>query len=464
VSKTKNGFIGIDLATADARATLLYDDTNSTFVRGVKLPGVMRNLPLHSEQDPKSWVPAVAEAVSGVAAYAAEHDIDVAGVCVTATSGTVVAIDEDGEFLSPAIMYDDARANDPVSRLGLSLAIHSPNGKKRHLRHASDVVNSWLIGDLWVPSDWSHALKTGYQLSGNQWSATAEEISVAQSVDLPSISAPGSEIGVICDDVAPATGLKPGVPVFLGMTDGCTSHIAAGSMAMGSATTTIGTTLVTKVVCDQSVSGPGFYSHLLPEATWLCGGASNLGATAFKAHLNGNSASGNSLSELDNQALAHGPANFITYPATTTSERFPFQNKQVEKFSTGKGVTQIEDYRAVLEGMAFAEKLGYELMNKAGAPSQGAIYTGGGAAKSPAWCQIRADVLGRPIIARPGSNSGTGAALIAWAATQGPDIAQWLAKRHIVGQQFEPNTMHANRLGESYQSFVGELRARQWVK
>lgn len=463
MTETKSGFIGIDLATADARATLLYAG-EKTFVCEKALPGVRRDLPLHSEQDPRSWVPAVAEALLGVAAYANEHDIEVGGVCVTATSGTVVAVDDEGEYLSPAIMYDDARANDPVSRLGLSLAIHSPNGKKRHLKHASDVINGWLIGDRQPPTDWSHALKTGYSLDVSDWSTNAEEISAAQSVILPLISAPGSQIGVICDLVATTTSLKSGVPVFLGMTDGCTSHIAAGSMAMGSATTTIGTTLVTKVVCDQDVNGPGFYSHLLPRETWLCGGASNLGSPAFKPFLSGDGSTRGRLAQLDHEALEHGPANFVTYPATTTSERFPFQNRHIEKFATGRGITETEEYRAVLEGMAFAEKFGYELLTNAGAPSAGAVYTGGGAAKSPAWCQIRANVLDRPTIANPCANSGTGAALIAWAATQGPDLAHWLSKRHVAGRTFEPNSSEATRLIDSYQAFVGELRAREWVK
>lgn len=463
MNENKIGFIGIDLATADARATLLYAN-DKTFVCEAPLPAVRRDLPLHSEQDPTSWVPAVAETLSGVTSYANEFGIEIHGVCVTATSGTVVAVDEQGDYLSPAIMYDDARANDPISRLGLSLAIHSPNGKKRHLKHASDVVNGWLIGEPQPPSDWSHALKTGYALEASCWSTSAEEISTAQSVILPVISAPGSQIGVICNDVAVATGLKSGVPVFLGMTDGCTSHIAAGSMKMGSATTTIGTTLVTKVVCESDVSGPGFYSHLLPSETWLCGGASNLGSPAFKPFLNGAGSTKQNLAELDREALAHGPASYVTYPATGTSERFPFQNKHIEKFATGKGRTQTDQYRAVLEGMAFAEKFGYELLANAGAPSAGAVYTGGGAAKSPAWCQIRANVLGRPTVANPDANSGTGAALIAWAAARGPDIAHWLSKRHVAGQEFEPNSSEATRLFESYQVFVGELRAREWVK
>lgn len=218
------------------------------------------------------------------------------------------------------------------------------------------------------------------------------------------------------------------------------------------------------MVCDRDVNGPGFYSHLLPRETWLCGGASNLGSPAFKPFLNGDGSTRGRLARLDHEALEHGPANFVTYPATTTSERFPFQNRHIEKFATGRGITETEEYRAVLEGMAFAEKFGYELLTNAGAPSAGAVYTGGGAAKSPAWCQIRANVLDRPTIANPGANSGTGAALIAWAATQGPDLAHWLSKRHVAGRTFEPNSSEATRLFDSYQAFVGELRAREWVK
>jgi xylulokinase len=45
------------------------------------------------------------------------------------------------------------------------------------------------------------------------------------------------------------------------MTDGCTAEISAGSSTVGSAVTTLGTTLVLKVVADKEVSGPVLFRY-----------------------------------------------------------------------------------------------------------------------------------------------------------------------------------------------------------
>jgi xylulokinase len=456
-----SGFVGVDLATEDARATILYGmhgQAQKTHIKTAPLAKVVRSQPRQSEQDPTSWVSAVESVLKGVARFARENKIEIRGICVTATSGTVVAINERGKFLSPAVMYDDARASDPITRLGMSLQSSEKPPETVFLRHASDVINGWLTDDLGAPSDWSHALKTGFDPAVNAWSGNALARANEYLLEVPTVVAPGSQIGAIGRLAAEATGLDLNIPVYLGMTDGCTSHIAAGAMTVESATTTIGTTLVTKVVCNRNISGQGFYSHLLPLDTWLCGGASNLGASAFK-----NFITDLSLSELDAKAHEFGPASFVTYPLTGQSERFPFTRNEISAFATGRSDNMIENYRGVLEGLAFAEKLSYEILSDAGAASRGPIYTGGGGSKSTHWCQIRSDVLGLPVFATSNATSGMGAALIAWAASQTPDISEPLSQRPITGQTFEPDHRVNEQLESSYQNFLAELRSRGWL-
>jgi sugar (pentulose or hexulose) kinase len=455
------GFIGIDLATEDARATIVYgldNEAQKTHIESAPLARVVKPRPSQSEQEPASWVVSVASVLKAVTRFARENKIEIRGICVTATSGTVVAINERGKFLSPAVMYDDARASDPITRLGMSLQSSEKPPETVFLRHASDVINGWLTDDLGAPSDWSHALKTGFDPAAKAWSGKALMRADEYLLKVPTVAPPGSQIGAIGKIAAEATGLNLNIPVYLGMTDGCTSHIAAGVMALKSATTTIGTTLVTKVVCDSNISGQGFYSHLLPLDSWLCGGASNLGGSAFK-----NFVTDLSLSELDARAHKFGPASFVTYPLTGQSERFPFTRNEISAFATGSSDNLIENYRSVLEGLAFAEKLSYEILSQAGAASRGPIYTGGGGSKSAHWCQIRSDVLGLPVFATSNATSGMGAALIAWAASQTPDISKPLSRRPITGQTFEPDHRVNEQLESSYQNFLAELRSREWL-
>lgn len=452
------GYVGIDLATENARATLLYDDNKASHHEVAELARVVSPQPSHREQDPTSWAKAVKKVLTKTSAFARANSIDIAGLCVSATSGTVVAINDQGSFLTPALMYDDARAGDPITRLGLALEDLKPIDASLHLRHASDAVNAWLTGNNAAATDSSHALKSGFQPSVGAWATPAFETASGFGLELPDVAAPGSRVGELSQGLSDSTGLAQKTPIYLGMTDGCTSHIAAGAMTLESATTTVGTTLVTKVVSQLDISGQGFYSHLLPFHTWLCGGASNLGASAFKKTSNHFS-----LSELDEQAQEFGPASFVTYPLIGQSERFPFTRTDISGFATGFSDNPIETHRAILEGLAFAERLSYDLLTIAGAPSRGPIYTGGGASKSAHWCQIRSDVLGMPVFATKDATSSTGAALVAWAASQTPDIGQALSTRAIKGITFEPDSRIADRLESSYQIFLAELKSRGWL-
>jgi xylulokinase len=68
--------------------------------------------------------------------------------------------------------------------------------------------------------------------------------------------------------------------------------------------------------------------------------------------------------------------------------------------------------RAVLEGVAFANR---DLLSRADAPYDELVICGGGA-RSDLWCQIRADVLGVPVLRGDVTEPGLlGAAACAWA-------------------------------------------------
>jgi xylulokinase len=52
--------------------------------------------------------------------------------------------------------------------------------------------------------------------------------------------------------------------------------------------------------------------------------------------------------------------------------------------------------RAVMEGIAFEMRRTLEIVERAGQPVEQVITTGGGA-RSPAWCQIKADIYQKPV-------------------------------------------------------------------
>ena len=108
-----------------------------------------------------------------------------------------------------------------------------------------------------------------------------------------------------------------------------------------------------------------------------------------------------------------------------------------------------------MEGIAFAERLSYELLSKYGAPLTGELRTAGGGAKSPTWCKIRATVLNRAVIAQKNSGSDLGAALIAIAATTNPiNISAGISAIKLPdGEIYLPVANEIEALSQSYKLF-----------
>lgn len=439
----KPAFIGIDIATESTRALLVDENANVIGTANAKLAPVIRGADGSVTQDPQSWVVAVASLIAQIQVKAAAAQVEPISLVISATSGTFTLVNGEGQAVIPAAMYNDGRAANPVDRAIFIRKAEKLEGNL-HLVHTPEFVIASLLNlkPQEIAADWSHALKTGFDLHIRNWKPEILAQASTEKILLPNVVAPGAKLGTIGN-----------LNIYAGMTDGCTAQISAGGADLGSAVTTLGTTMVIKLVSNKDVSGPGFYSHLLPKTNWLVGGASNLGGISFKEFAS-------DIKGWDIKAEAHGPASFVTYPLTSKGERFPVANKDLVKVSSGNPTNEIDNYRAILEGIAFAEKLSYEILGKAGAPLTGELRTAGGGAKSPIWCKIRATVLNRPVIAQKNSGSDLGAALIAIAAVTNPsDIAAGISAIKLpTGEVYLPVQEEVATLAAGYLRFKLALR------
>ena len=206
-----------------------------------------------------------------------------------------------------------------------------------------------------------------------------------------------------------------------------------------------------KAVSKQNIKGASFYSHLLPKNRFLAGGASNIGGISYKQFA----------SDIDNwnqKAADFGVANVVTYPLPNIGERFPFIAPEMKKLISGNVKNDTEAFRAILEAIAFTERYSYELLAKAGADISPQIFTAGGGGKSKILSQIRATVLGRPVITLSNSGSDIGAAMLALASDQvgsDGDLADQLAKIKIShGETFTPSDNEKDGLERNWQEFL----------
>ena len=422
------GFIGLDFATQSARAIIIGEDGRiltrfTTDLEPVKIVDKSRT------QNPESWVKALNFLLKNLAQYCDTNQVEPTALAITATSGTFLLTDNKNTALTPGVMYNDGTASTPLERAALFELTDS------YFKHVPEYLISYLSGGKAIAADWSHSLKTGFNLDSKSWE-------VDTKLKLPTVVAPGTQLGEIADNFPLA-----GVKIYAGMTDGCTGQISAGGAQNGSAVTTIGTTLVLKIISDKNISGPGFYSHLLPSQTWLAGGASNLGGISLSKF--------GDLDKLNNLAKNFGPANRVVYPLEGIGERFPIADSEFKQIASAPASGTIEEFRSILEGIAFAERLAYETLVKSGAPKLTALTTVGGGSKSKLWSEIRAGVLNLDVVNRSEAGSDLGAAMIALASASDGDLSVELQKIPLQsGEVFRPNLEEQSKLNENYFKFL----------
>jgi len=480
-------FVGIDLGTGGVRAAVVAATGELVAQGSCDLPpSPPCEVEGGHEQDPDSWWQSLCRAVTELTGKLRELGIDPArlrGLAVDGTSGTLVCVDGAGQPVRPALMYNDARsgaqaeqlnelAGDSTRQLGYrfepSYALAKilwvrdcdPDAFARTARciHQADYVQSRLVGKQ-LASDYSNALKTGYDLIEERWPAWMEGLEgVLERV--PEIVAPGTRVGEVGADGAQATGLPRGLPVIAGATDGTAGCLASGLLRPGDYNTTLGTTLTFKGLSERPCRHPEglVYSHKLPGDRWLPGAASNTGGEWMGALF-----AGVDLPSMDEAAAPLLPVAMVAYPLARRGERFPFKAPQAMGFCAPVPAAGAEHYAAYLQGTALVERLAYDVLDQVAGTSGGAVYSTGGGSRSDVWMRCRASVTGR-VVHRPRCpEAAFGSAVLAAAGTAGGDV--WQAVRDMVRIEtaFDPDPTQARQYGDLYGQFCAALQERGYT-
>lgn len=403
MSDEHEAWLGIDLGTQSVRVLLVTGD--GTVLGSGSAPLAGRRDGVRHEQDPADWWEGVCTASRAALREHPRARTRIGGLAVCGTSGTVLLTDGAGRPMTPALMYDDGRATAQAARARMAGAavqdtwalpkavwLTETYGPGR-VTHQPDVVVSLLTGEL-PPADSSHALKTGYDLEHDSWPAVLPRLGLPGTA-LPEVVRPGSPLGEVCASAADATGIPAGTPVVAGMTDGCAAQIASAALRPGSWNSVLGTTLVLKGASSTPVRDPTgvVYNHRAPDGGWLPGGASSVGAGVLTAAF-----AGADPAAMDTLAAAYEPAGAIAYPLVSPGERFPFHAPDATALVLGEPESDADLWAALLQGVAFTERLCLDYLHHLGAPSTAP-------SPSPA--------------APPAARTGTSCAPTSWAARPG---------------------------------------------
>ncbi len=396
--------IGIDLGTSGVRAIAADSEGVVLAEQREPLPPSKREEG-KSEQNPEAWWQATITVLQRLFSAIPDHD-KVNSIAVDGTSSTLLLADPRGRALTPALMYDDCRAvaeAERISRLAPDESgAHGPTSSLAKLLwlleqgsasyprgalalHQADWISNRL-GGIFGQSDENNALKMGYDVIHRKWPDWMKTLDLPTGM-LPAVAPPGTPYSRLRADLTERLGIKTDQPITLhcGTTDSIAATIAAGARTEGDAVTSLGTTLVLKLISSTPLFSPrdGIYSHRLGEQ-WLLGGASNAGAGILLDYF-----SLEQIRQLSSEIRPDEPTGLDYYPLPSRGERFPVADPLLMPRLTPRPKEDWIFLQGILEGLSRIEQQGYQKLNALGGPPLRRIITSGGGAENRNWMALR---------------------------------------------------------------------------
>ncbi|PSR16300.1 carbohydrate kinase [filamentous cyanobacterium CCP3] len=406
--------LGIDFGTSGVRAAVVDPQRHLCWQHRQPYPDLLA---------PESWRQALWDLLKALPGAIAPQ---IGKIAIDGTSGTVVLCDRVGTALTPPLLYnhpcpeslDRVNAiapNSPAASATSSLAklvwwhqaLPAETWQRAaYLLHQADWLSAQLHGQ-WGVSDYHNSLKLGYDVGSLSYPPAMLE--QPWSALLPRVLAPGEGVGPVTAAIAQRFGLPPRCRVVAGTTDSIAAFLASGASAPGDGVTSLGSTLVIKLLSDRRIDamGYGVYSHRLGHL-WLVGGASNTGGAVLEKFFDRDA-----LATLSQQIDSSAATDLDYYPLTQPGERFPINDPALAPRLSPRPESDTEFLHGLLVGIARIEQRGYTLLAELGASPLRQIYTAGGGATNETWRQLRARLMAVPIKNATSIEAAVGSAYLA---------------------------------------------------
>jgi sugar (pentulose or hexulose) kinase len=115
-----------------------------------------------------------------------------------------------------------------------------------------------------------------------------------------------------------------------------------------------------------------------------------------------------------------------------------------------------------MEGIAYLERMGIEVLEALGLPHSQVTYATGGATRNELWLRIRATITGRAMLLTENPESAFGAAILAAVPRFGSCRAAQ-EKMVRIHKRIEPEQRLTSCYEEGYAAFRAELAARGYT-
>jgi sugar (pentulose or hexulose) kinase len=466
--------IGVDSSTTACKA-IAWDRTGQAVAEGRATYPLLQPRPNWYEQDAEAWWDGLRAALQTLLAQVDAARVD--GLCITQQRESFVPVDETGRPLRNAILWLDERSRPQVAFLERQIGkerFHRITGKPLTtnpsvtkiawlVEHEPELVartNKFLDAHAFLVHQLTGAFRTSLacadpmglvDMQADAWAVGLMKELGLHPDQFPELAQPGEIIGCISDEAAAATGLPAALPVVAGAGDGQCAGLGANAAGGGRASLNLGTAVVSGVVSADYAADPAFRTLYAPIAgsyffeTVIQGGAFTVSwfVDRFGRDLRGSD------SPAPEDALEAAAADVP--PGSLGLVVVPYWNHAMTPYwdPAARGITvgwtgahgRAHFYRAILEGIAFEQRLlGEGLAAATGQTIEEYVALGGGS-HSDLWCQIVADVTGVRV-ARAATAEATclGAGILAAVAAQWyPDAPTAAGAMTGTAGRFEPD-------------------------
>jgi len=490
----KDLLLGIDVGTTGTKSAIFT--TGGTLVSvGQSDYGIQHEHPGWAEQNPEDWWTAVCRTTRQAISAAGGNPERIAGIAVSSQAPAMLPLDRHGQPLRPALIWMDRRSEREAQELAqqcgegsveqvtgnrpdpfyvaakiLWLRTHEPEkfAETHFFVQVNGYINYLLTGTH--SQDTVHtALLQLQDYATGQWSEKLCTICGVDPSRFPPVYHAHHLLGEVTAEASEATGLCRGTPVMVGTADGSAAALEAGAVSSGTAAEMTGTSTVLLMPSNQRVIEPVFIAipHCVPGRYLLLGAMAASGASLkwFRDQFGTSPLFDNASGKrapydlLTDEASECGPGSdgviFLPY---MMGERSPIwhTNARGVFYGLSLSTTRGDMIRSILEGVSFALLHNVEHAEKAGIEVRELRSVGGGA-RSALWNQIKADVLGIPILL-PETSVGApfGDAILAGMGIGiYTDVEESLQSMVSIKSRFEPD-LQRHRL---YRNLYGVYRS-----